>query len=80
MKIITIEVTGRIPFPLDMLRYDQCAPNGGHDAEEIGRSLARERDEDGKSVSRTVRLNCYRRSGPTSDRWSSFGWTMNIVG
>lgn len=64
------EVTGRLPFPLDMLRYDMAWPVRPDDVASIQASLARD------GGSQTVRLNSTRR--PTVGRWESFGWTVEI--
>ncbi len=74
-----IEVTGRGPFPLDMLRYDQCAPVNN----EAVMAMEPEWLEDGRPdrhrTLKVVRLNCYAVGGPTEARWRSFNWTCQEV-
>jgi hypothetical protein len=72
--VYVIEVEGRGDFPIDMLRYDQCAPVFPSDASRIIADASQ--DVRGR---RTVRLNCYSNS-PTPARWSSFGWAMKEIG
>ncbi len=67
MKMRTYTVRGRLPFPLDMLRYDSCWPDSAVDTTQIAESLAR--------VERkvyTVHLSSY--NAPTIARWNSFSW------
>ena len=67
MKMRTYTAAGRLPFPLDMLRYDSCWPYSADDAARIEESLAR--------IERkvyTVRLSSY--NAPTIARWNSFSW------
>ena len=76
MKFIehTIEVWGRLPFPLDMLRYDNCVPATGEDAVRIEDSLAYRTPI---GVDNPIRLKCYHptlRWEPTFGRWESFSW------
>lgn len=80
---ITFEVTSRVPFPLDMLRYDSCYPVRGEDAGMIELSLERARrreilDELPDRIFR-VRLEHVGRSPwqPTAGRWSSFLWSVD---
>ena len=60
-------VRGRGIFPVDMLRYDQCAPVFPQDASNL---LLSDSDD-----FRDIQLNCYKRV-PTFARWSSFGWVI----
>ena len=69
MKIV---VVGRGPFPLDMLRYDQCCPATSEDAGAIHYSGLDRASRD----KRVVTLNSMRRVAPTFGRWESFGWTV----
>ena len=70
-------VEGKLPFPIDMLRHDNSFPRGSEDADEISRSIARERDGTGP-----YRVTLYRASlaiyskYPTYGRWESFGWKV----
>ena len=65
-------VTGRGPFPFDMLRRDQCYPVSSVDATAIGTT----HDELGK---RSVRLRTADWSNITPGRWDSFGWTVSDI-
>lgn len=58
-------VSGRGPFPFDMLRYDQAWPENTLDAH---RMAAMDR--------RTLLMQSDRR--PTVERWASFGWTVEL--
>jgi len=66
-------VSGKYPFPLDMLRYDSCWP--AREANEIALSFdTRFRSfEPGKIYS--VAMLSY--SPPTIARWHSFGYVVN---
>ncbi len=77
----TIEVWGRLPFPMDMLRYDVCVPATGVDAARIEDSITRSNvfqiDPD-----KPIRLRCFasnKRWVPTSKRWESFGWVATVA-
>lgn len=61
-----IEVEGRGPFPIDMLRYDQCWPKTEIDSGKITRTFQRS-----GVFTWTIRLKGTR--PPTIDRWESFG-------
>ncbi len=60
-------VTGRGPFPLDMLRYDCCWPIS---VTILAASLNPENRKEEFSVE--MRSN----KSPTVDRWNSFGWSV----
>lgn len=66
------QVRGSGAFPVDMLRYDRCAPETSHDVDGICAYHALE--------PYTVTLIGFVPSGvcpqPTADRWSSFGWRV----
>lgn len=67
----TFTVRGRVPFPIDMLRYDACWPVTAADAQAIEDSINR--------VSRTgydVTLTTNSKYGPTKARWNSFMWNV----
>lgn len=65
-------VRGKLPFPLDMLRYDAAFPRDTDDA------LAIQATFDPFSGPVTVTLNRAARPGtrPTVGRWRSFGWEV----
>lgn len=70
--IIAYTVTGVLPFPVDMVRYDQAWPSSQDDADRVERSIKREIDG---PVS--VRINSVR--APTIGRWASFGWEVTNI-
>ena len=63
------QVTGKGPFPYDMLRYDRCWPNRPEDVSAMEFQPERA-NYDRRKV--TLRSN----EEPTVDRWSSFGWVV----
>jgi hypothetical protein len=65
-------VTGRYPFPVDMLRYDCCWPASSEDGHKIEQSIRRESEG-----AVTVTLYTGYPSAPTVARWKSFGWTVD---
>lgn len=65
------KVTGKLSFPLDMLRYDRCFPEGSDDAAQIGYTFEPDRR---KSEIQTITLIGLSR--PTDARWSSFLWSV----
>lgn len=85
---VVFEVTGRGPFPFDMLRHDCCWPASGLDVKVMTSrtfeptcvgTVVREM-ESRRSV--TLQLADYGwgdLSGPTAARWASFGWTCEII-
>ncbi len=65
------------PFPLDMLRYDNCVPATEPDAREMQRSCERE-------TARGTRINLRRfvqpgGGAPQHGRWASFGWRLTAT-
>jgi len=71
-----IVVTGRTPFPVDMLRYDQAWPAREADSitiSQLNHMHSRETLPEG-SEAPCVRLNTVK--VPTLDRWASFGWRV----
>ena len=66
-------VRGRGPFPVDMLRYDQCWPVFPDDADKIRDSLMNPSYKD----TREIQLNSTK-SFSTDARWSSFGWYIDM--
>ena len=76
-----VEGTGR--FPVDMLRYDNCFPSSGNDAEHLRKLISGEYDGKtgiGSSEPYGVCLTKFAASKaqatPTDARWRSFGWTV----
>ncbi len=76
-----ILVRGRGQFPFDMLRYDACYPSTPEAVSNIEISkwdVGRQSND-----FRDVRLSkVHEGKDPhwTPDRWSSFGWTMDVKG
>ncbi len=67
-------IDGWRPFPIDMLRYDCCAPMNEGDAA----AIEARNDPDSRDV-REIRLVRFATNSgwrPTADRWRSFGWTV----
>jgi hypothetical protein len=64
-EVKTFIATGKGPFPVDMLRYDQCWPTYTQDATEIF-GLQK----------RGVMLTTINKFAPTHGRWESFGWVV----
>lgn len=70
-------VEGAGPFPVDMLRYDQCFPcTEADDSKAIDLSF-RPRGQRGPY---RVRLVTISRTAPTTGRWDSFGFKVTEVG
>lgn len=71
-RLYEFAVTGKLTFPLDMLRYDCCYPAGSEDAAKIENSF------DGFAHHKefqTIKLIGQHR--PTEGRWSSFSWSVD---
>lgn len=68
----TVEGGGR--FPTDMLRHDSCWPASEGEA----RRLA-DGPDDRERRTVTLKRASVNASGPTVDRWRSFGWTVTNV-
>ena len=70
---VKFTVTGVGPFPVDMMRFEECWPEGIADANAIERSFT----EGAGRVQ--VRLCCEQTaamSRPTAKRWESFNWRV----
>lgn len=78
MKLVTFTVIGRNPFPMDMLRHDQCWPRDSNDAAEIHASID-DSCSNGGDPWRVTLQGRYDNTKlyPTIDRWSSFGWSVD---
>ena len=79
-KLTVITVQGIGNFPIDMLRYDCCFPQGSEDVGQIVYSADYHLRADAllKKVPFKVTLVCA--SGRyTPGRWSSFGWKVTRV-
>lgn len=83
----TFSVSGRLDFPLDMLRYDHCWPSSSDDVVTMAPDFPRQSALGGDvaiSVThiKTVQVSRHVESPkhqPTVDRWASFGWTVNTA-
>jgi len=75
--ITEFQVTGRLDFPVDMLRYDSCYPTRTEDALAIVRCRRCDRPEKGSPLP-VITLSTWHLTknvtGLESARWSSFGW------
>jgi len=81
MKRYEFVVTGRYPFPTDMLRYDVCSPVDPGDVSRIEASInGRFKQREGQSYADRfdIRLVSFRKP-PTVDRWNSFGWSCELI-
>lgn len=73
------EVTGTGSFPLDMLRYDHCAPHRGEDSETLSVATQpyNKRIRGGQYEIQLVSSDeSIVRNGATLPRWESFGWKI----
>ncbi len=72
LKVINFVVTGKGPFPLDMLRYDRCWPMTQDDVLHTPWTRNHGMEE------REINLNgiC---AHPTIERWKSFGWVVTQI-
>lgn len=70
----TVRSKGYEEFPLDMLRYDSCAPATGLDVTMMGCTELRQK---------LVKLRRFYPVGgnrePNVERWKSFGWLVETV-
>ena len=63
-------VSGVMPFPCDMLRYDMCHPYDSESAAAIAASIH------GGAREGTYRVELAGSHPPTDGRWRSFMWTV----
>lgn len=73
-KIVDFTVRGTGPFPVDMLRFDECWPVEIHDVAEITRTI-----DAGSAKTAIIRLRGRQTTSitrPTVGRWDSFGWRV----
>lgn len=71
-KHFRFTVTGRMPFPTDMLRYDACYPADTESASQITASIRHE----GETLADSFTVTLLGASPPTRGRWQSFRWTV----
>ena len=74
----TFTVTGRLSFPIDMLRYDQCWPYSQEDASKIHAFTDGSMGRLAETSITLCRWTEARNGKPTADRWSSFGWKIDM--
>lgn len=81
VEFITFTVQGRGPFPVDMLRYDECWPIDADSVSTIAAASpgALSQSDPSHLARRRVRLTTIRPDGPSVGRWDSFGWRMLLV-
>ncbi len=72
VSFYTYTVSSKFDFPIDMLRYDCAYPISADDAASLAESI---RGEHKKIIS--INLGSHRE--PTSERWSSFLWTVTDI-
>ncbi len=74
-------VTGRVGFPIDMLRFDTCYPATEADSAKIYQTLAGH-NTDGVSVDLIMDhgLRGRRTRRPNEGRWESFMWKVTDMG
>lgn len=80
MKFFSMELYVRSlhgnPFPIDMLRYDNCVPASEQDANIIRATL--DPSDERSRAGTTVKLTMFKPDGnpacATKGRWESFGW------
>lgn len=71
--ITVVEITGCGPFPMDMLRYDQCWPATADDAATIARSCYQPSDRYEWMV-RVKKHVPSKREAVTLERWTLGRW------
>lgn len=74
MKKFTVK-GNNTPFPIDMLRFDECWPASVQDSTKISNSFG---FRHGRRVRWELELLTARDTAPTEDRWLSFA--VEIVG
>jgi hypothetical protein len=70
-------VTGKLPFPIDMLRYDSCFPYSGEDAGKIMATLDHLRGTKRETYHINLIKVDHNGNGPEMSRWSSFLWSVD---
>lgn len=78
--ITDFTVSGYLPFPMDMLRYDSAWPATSSDATTIHNMLSEHGayDPTGNRITAIVNLRCHGKGSPTPPRWGSFGWACEV--
>lgn len=73
----TFTVTGKLPFPVDMLRYDSAWPNGSNDSISIEAALSLQvRPRGTARPPYSITLCTNDPHAPTRARWESFMWKV----
>ena len=76
VTVKTFTVEGTYPFPVDMLRYDQCWPSReSEDSVQLSEAMMLRKTSD-PNRKRRVRLTTNAINRPTVGRWESFGWKV----
>ena len=84
-NLVTFTVEGHFPFPLDMLRYDQCYPANETETARMDGAISPFRETNNIAgaphritLARAVNLSQRdaKRWQPTHGRWESFGWKV----
>jgi hypothetical protein len=81
MKRYEFVVTGKYPFPTDMLRYDVCSPVDSAAVSRVEAAINgrfKQREGEGHTDRFEIRLVSFLRA-PTVGRWNSFGWTCELI-
>jgi len=77
MYITRFTVEGSGPFPLDMLRYDQCYPATQQAVDQILVSMDETRIiGERRQIELFVAHPIRQHHKLTPERWESFGWTI----
>ena len=79
MYFTRFEITGRLAFPLDMLRYDHCFPATQEAVSRIQIKSFPAESQEGRQATPVIELRAYHSRKtwtPTTGRWESFGWRV----
>lgn len=82
MHEVVVTVSGKLPFPVDMLRYDGLCPDSERDSYLIVNSITREEPPEERVARKEIVLRRWvdgKRWTPTAGRWDSFGWKVENV-
>lgn len=74
MTALTVEGSGA--FPIDMLRYDACVPDGQEDVNKIWIDYDQEKERGLRQVNLRMYTPSDGRQGATHARWQSFLWRV----
>lgn len=68
----TYDVIGIAPFPIDMLRHDECWATTVEDVVMVQTAAVK----DLTSVNKIFRISLTSHNEPTPQRWRKFGWQV----